>query len=237
MNLDFINPSPLFSFNLFGLEVDVSSSSVMSFAILIVLSIIMYYLGSNLEVIPKKKKQVISESIYGFLYDLISNNIGSKYLFTVPLLGTLFVYIVGMNVVGLFGLKPPTINFSTSFGLAIVAFLMIHAIAIKFGGLGGYLKSYTKPIAPLLPITIMERILFPLSLTLRLFGNILAATVIMTLLYETLLKLYYIGALVIPVPFHMYFDIFDGFLQGFIFTMLTMVQIKLLAEESSEEHE
>ncbi|MPN49895.1 ATP synthase subunit a [bioreactor metagenome] len=101
----------------------------------------------------------------------------------------------------------------------------------------GYLKSYIKPMPLLLPITLLERLIFPISLALRLFGNILAATVIMSLIYGALLEIQTAIGLVIPIPFHMYFDIFDGAIQAVIFTFLTMIQIKLIAEESSEEHE
>lgn len=232
-----MNEGPLKVFKLGNFNLEITKPMIVSFLVMIVLVLIFMYLGKDLKVIPNTKKQIVSESIYSFIHNLVSNNIGSKYTHTIPFLGTIFIYIVGMNVVGLFGIKPPTISLSTALGLGICSFFMIHATAIKYGGVGGYLKSYLKPMAPLLPITIMERVLFPLSLTLRLFGNILAATVIMSLLYSILLKLYYVGALLIPVPFHMYFDIFDGALQGFIFTLLTMIQIKLLAEESSEEHE
>ena len=232
-----MNEGPLTTLDLGFLEIGITRAMITSTAILLVLSAIFYYLGRNLEVVPKTKKQLISESIYTFIHGLISDNIGSRYTFLVPFLGTILIYIVGMNLVGLFGLKPPTISLSTALGFGISAFFLIHAIAIKYGGVKGYLKSYLKPMAPLLPITIMERFLFPISLTLRLFGNILAATVIMSLLYASLIKLYYIGAVFIPIPFHLYFDVFDGVLQGFIFTLLTMIQIKLLAEESEGEHE
>lgn len=235
--VDFLTEGPLYTFKIGTLDVNITKPMILMFAVMIVLCLLMIWLGSNLEVIPKKKKQIVSESIYGFISNLITSNIGQKYIFTVPLLGTMFVFIVGMNVVGLLGLKPPTTSFGVSMGFGVCAFIMIHAIAIKFGGVGGYIKSYAKPMPLLLPITLMERFIFPLSLTLRLFGNILAATVVMGLLYSVLLKLAYVGALVLPIPFSLYFDVFDGFLQGFIFTLLTMIQIKLISEEASEKHE
>jgi F-type H+-transporting ATPase subunit a len=88
------------------------------------------------------------------------------------------------------------------------------------------------------PLNLIERLTIPLSLGLRLFGNMFAASIMMELLYEGLIHISKIIpikipilATVIPIPFHMYFDMFDGAIQMFIFVMLTMVNIKITAEE------
>jgi F-type H+-transporting ATPase subunit a len=77
----------------------------------------------------------------------------------------------------------------------------------------------------MLPINIMERVMLPISLALRLFGNMLAATLVVELVYGALPK---IG---LPIIAHAYFDLFDGTIQMLVFSMLTMIQIKLIAEE------
>jgi F-type H+-transporting ATPase subunit a len=88
------------------------------------------------------------------------------------------------------------------------------------------------------PLNLIERLTLPLSLGLRLFGNMFAASIMMELLYEGLIHISKIIpikipilATVIPIPFHMYFDMFDGAIQMFIFVMLTMVNIKITEEE------
>ena len=96
---------------------------------------------------------------------------------------------------------------------------------------GHYLLAYTKPLIPLTPINIMERVMLPVSLSLRLFGNILAASIIMKIVYIALGGLLPpITQLIIPVPLHIYFDLFDGGVQMVIFMMLTMINIKVIAE-------
>jgi len=133
-------------------------------------------------------------------------------------------------MVGLFGIKPPTSDFSVSLGIALTTFFVIQGHTIKKLGLWGYFKGYASPVPLLLPINIMERIMLPISLSLRLFGNIFAATMIMELLYGALTGLNFIAAIGLPIPFHFYFDIFDGTIQMIIFVMLTMINIKITAE-------
>jgi len=232
----FITEGPLKVFWLNGIKIAITRPMLVCTGAMIALSLIMIYLGSGLKVLPTSKKQVAAETIYSFVHGIVKDNMGEKLISFVPFIGALIIYIMGQNMTGLFGFKPATSSFSTALGLGLTAFVMMHVNAIKTGGVGGYLKSYVKPMPFLLPITLMERIILPISLSLRLFGNILAAAVIMTLIYGALLGISTFAALIIPIPFHAYFDIFDGGLQAVIFTFLTMIQTKLLAEESSEHH-
>ncbi len=234
--VEFITQGPLKVFWIGGLKIAITKPMLVCTGAMIVLSLLMIYLASGLKVIPESKKQVAAETIYLFVHGIVKDNMGEKLIHFVPFIGSLIIYIMGQNMTGLFGFKPATSSFSTALGLGLSAVAMMHYNAIKTGGVGGYLKSYVKPMPFLLPITLMERIILPISLSLRLFGNILAAAVIMTLVYSTLIHINAFAALVIPIPFHAYFDIFDGGLQAVIFTFLTMIQMKLLAEESTEAH-
>lgn len=234
--VEFITQGPLKVFYIGSLRVALTMPMLVCTGVMIFLSLLMIYLGSGLEIIPGTKKQVIAESIYNMVHGLVKDNMGEKLLGFTPLIGALIVYLLGQNMAGLAGFKPATSSFSTALGLGLTAFTVMHVHAIKEGGILGYLKSYIKPMPFLMPITLMERVIFPVSLSLRLFGNILAATVIMTLVYKALMGIHTLAALVIPIPFHMYFDMFDSALQAVIFTFLTMIQIKLLANESKGEH-
>ena len=91
---------------------------------------------------------------------------------------------------------------------------------------GKYLVGYMHPFAFMAPINVMERVMLPVSLALRLFGNMLAATILVDLVYEALGKF----AIGLPIIVHGYFDLFDGTIQMLVFSMLTMIQIKLTAE-------
>jgi F-type H+-transporting ATPase subunit a len=104
------------------------------------------------------------------------------------------------------------------------------AYTIKKIGLLHYITGFGKPYAALAPMNIIERVMLPVSLSLRLFGNLTAGAVIMNLIYEKLMGLSVFAALVIPIPFHAYFDIFDGGIQMIIFVMLTMINLKIIAE-------
>ena len=235
--VDFITEGPLKIYNLGGLEIAITKPMLVSTGAMIILSLIFIYLGSNLKAIPVTRKQIVTETIYGFIKGIVDDNMGPTYQRFIPFIGALILYLLGQNFVALFGFKPPNSSFSTALGLGVISFVMIHANAVQTGGLKGYLQSYIKPMPFLLPITLLERIIFPISLSLRLFGNLLAGTVIMSLIYGSLLELQFFSSLVIPIPFHAYFDIFEGGIQAVIFTFLTMIQIKLIAEESTPGHE
>ena len=235
--VDFITQGPLWSYDLGPIRLAITKPMLVSTGVMIVLSLIFIFLGRNLKVIPETRRQRIAETLYSAIRGVVDSNMGAGYYRFIPFIGALIIFVLGNNFAALLGFKPPTSSFSTAFGLGVVSFLIIHINAVKTGGMKGYLKSYVEPMPFLLPITLLERLIFPVSLSLRLFGNILAATVIMSLIYGSLLQLNFFAALVIPMPFHAYFDIFEGGLQGVIFTFLTMLQIKLLAEESSEHNE
>ena len=95
----------------------------------------------------------------------------------------------------------------------------MEAAGIRKKGVGGWIKSFTEPIAIVTPINILEVFIKPLSLCMRLFGNVLGAFVIMELL-----KL--LVPVALPVPFSFYFDVFDGLIQAYVFVFLTSMYIK-----------
>jgi len=215
----------LFEIPLFGYNIGISESIVIQWVIMIILIVLSIVLTSNLKKVPDKKQTVV-EMFVNTVQKVVRENMGESYLGFVPFIGTLVLFILLMNIFGLFGFEPPTREYAVTIGLAAITFIIIQAYAIKKHGLLEYFIGFTKPIVPLLPINIMERVMLPVSLSLRLFGNITAGAVIMGLIYEGLGKF----AFAIPVPFHFYFDLFDGTIQMVIFVMLTMVNIKLIAE-------
>ncbi|PKM70034.1 MAG: F0F1 ATP synthase subunit A, partial [Firmicutes bacterium HGW-Firmicutes-18] len=103
-------------------------------------------------------------------------------------------------------------------------------------GIGKYLKGFTEPLLPMLPLNIIGELATPISLGFRLFGNIIGGLIIMNLIYSALAALssMLFGPAMIPVfqaglpaVLHVYFDLFAGVLQSFIFTMLTMVYVSM----------
>ena len=103
--------------------------------------------------------------------------------------------------------------------LALMSIILIQYAGIHKKGVKGWLKSFTEPIAIVTPINILELFIRPLSLCMRLFGNVVGAFVIMELI-----KL--LVPVVLPIPFSFYFDIFDGLIQAYVFVFLTSLFIK-----------
>ena len=140
-----------------------------------------------------------------------------------PLFGTLILMMLASNLIGLIGLQNPTSNVSFNATLAITMWLMIQGNAIKKGGLVARMKELTEPMVLLTPLNIIGELALPISLTMRLFGNILAGSIITMLVYTLIKLLMPWGVLGLAVtPFlHMYFDIFSGVIQTYIFFTLS----------------
>lgn len=155
-------------------------------------------------------------------------NMGAKYgpRFS-NYIGALFMFIFCSNISGLLGLRPPTADYSVTLALALMTFVIIHFNGFKHQKL----KHVTDLFHPLLltPINIIGEFAVPVSMSLRLFGNIMSGTVMMTLVYGLIPK---VLTLVWPSVLHAYFDLFSGAIQSYVFCMLTMVFTKnAIAEE------
>lgn len=226
-----MHPSePIFSFNIGKLIIDIKHESIVMFAIVIIIGVIAWWSTRDLKHKPTGKKQIIVEYIYSIIRNVVNDNMGEKYEDIIPFVGTLGIFLLVMNFTGLIGISPPTKNFSVTISLGLVSFFTIHAYTIKKVGLGHYFLGYGQPMLMMLPLNILEKIMLPISLALRLFGNILAATFLVDLVYESLSKVAWIAQIGLPVPLHAYFDIFDGVIQMVIFVMLTMINIKITLE-------
>lgn len=221
-----VEQSPIiYSHNFGAFTLDITTSVVVQWVIIAILGIGSFLLTRNLKEKPDKKQAAL-EKIYDTVKSVVSSTMGESYLNFLPYIGSLMIYLIFLNFLGLIGIKPPTQDLSVTAGLAITTFVTIHYTAIKRNGFGGYLKGYFHPFAFMAPINVMERVMLPVSLALRLFGNMLAATILVDLVYEALGHF----AIGIPIIVHGYFDLFDGTIQMLVFSMLTMIQIKLTAE-------
>ena len=126
------------------------------------------------------------------------------------------------NLLGLLGLQPPTSNLSVNVTLALMMFLLIQYNGIRKGGLLARMKELTEPMFFLTPLNIIGELALPISLSLRLFGNILAGSIIMALVYYMMTSFMPFGALgyLFTPLLHAYFDIFSGLIQTYIFFTL-----------------
>ena len=221
----------IFSFYLGKIAIDIKPEAIVELVIVLLILALAWWSTRNMQIKPTKK-QTIVEWIYNMLNNAVVSNVGESFIGIVPFIGTLGIFVLVMNLTGLVGISPPTKNFSVTLTLGLMSFVMVQGYAIKKHGIGGYFKGYLEPVSFILPITILERVMLPISLSLRLFGNMLAATFIVELVYESLEKIAWFAQLVIPIPLHLYFDIFDGGIQAVIFVMLTMINIKIVSEHN-----
>lgn len=133
-------------------------------------------------------------------------------------IGVAFLFIIVSNLSGLFGLRPPTADFGITFPLGLITFVMIQYQGIKWQK-WGRLKGMFEPFFLFFPINVISEFATPVSLSLRLFANILSGTMMMALIYGLLPKFI---PWVWPAALHAYLDVFAGALQAYVFTMLTM---------------
>ena len=134
------------------------------------------------------------------------------------------LYIGCSNLIGVFGIKPPTKDLNVTAALALMAIILVQAASIRQNKVGGRLKGFTKPSKVITPLNVMELAIRPLSLCMRLFGNVMGAFVVMKLLEHLV-------PVILPAVFSLYFDFFDGLLQAYVFVFLTGLYIKEAVEE------
>lgn len=208
----------------------ISETIVVQWCIILILGIVSYLLTRNLKRIPNKK-QVVLEALYSYAKGLVDTNMGESFTSYLPYVGTLVVYLMAMNLTGLIGIEPPTRDISVTAALGLTSFFVVNLTAMKRKGVWGYTKALGKPYLLMLPLNILERVTLPISLALRLYGNMYAATLLIGLVYDALnsfaLGIAQIG---LPIIVHGYFDLFDGTIQMMVFTMLTIINIKITAE-------
>lgn len=207
----------VFTIPIFG-GIPVSSSVVVTWIIMAVIILLSIIFTRNLKLVPDKK-QVVIEAFVSFLRNFCRDQVGEKGMRYFPYLSTVLIYLGFSNLIGLFGFIPPTKDLNVTAALALMSIILIEVAGIRAKGTKGWLKSFTKPVAIITPLNVLEIGIRPLSLCMRLFGNILAATIIMEMLKA-------IVPVFIPVVFSLYFDIFDGLIQAYVFVFLTSLYIE-----------
>lgn len=194
--------------------IGIAESVVVTWIIMAVLVIASIFLTRNLKVENPGKRQLALEAAVGGLFHFFDDILGKDGRRYVPYLMTVALYIGVSNIIGIFGFKPPTKDLNVTIALAVMSIVLIEYSGFHKKGLKGFIRSFIEPVPVLLPINIMELFIKPVSLCMRLFGNILGAFVIMELLKA-------IVPVIVPIPFSAYFDLFDGLIQAYVFVFLT----------------
>ena len=221
---------PIFSYPIGNFSFDITAGIIIEWIVILILGISAFLLTRNLKLRPNKTQSGL-EKIYQTIRDFMVNTMGEEYESFLPYIGTLMIYLLTLNLVGVLGFRPPTSDLSITVSFALSTFLVVNINAIRKNGIIGFGKGLVHPFVPMLPLNIVERFILPVSLSLRLFGNMIAAVILLELVYEKLGHVSMFAQIGLPIIAHAYFDLFDGLIQMIVFTMLTMINIKVIADE------
>lgn len=201
--------------------------------ITIILCILIIILGTKikkLDPLGKTPKWIVPFiAITEIINNFVKQNIGKRWKSYAPYFLALGIFLFVANTASIWGISNPTNYIMVNAALAVLSFLIIQGSGIASNGILGYLKSFIEPIPLMLPINIISEISLPLSLTLRLFGNILSSTVMSTMIVGLF------GYAAIPaIPIiNAIFDIGFGVIQTMVFVILTIIfaSMKIKDEE------
>ena len=213
----------VFSYELFGQTVWITTTHVCLLIVMLILSVFAIAAGRAMKratLVPGTFQNIV-EIIVEFLDGMISSALGKHASKFANYIGTIFIFILISNISGILGLRPPTADYGVTLPLGLVTFVIVFCCKIKYQKVSGFIKGLCDPWPFWAPINIIGDVAVPISLSLRLFANVLSGTVMLALLYGLLGKLALIGS----PALHVYFDLFSGAIQTYVFCMLTMTYI------------
>jgi len=220
--MDF-NIKNLWVVHLAGTEVWITETILNTWVImllLIVLAIVVRIKLRTFRKIPAGIQNAI-EAVIEFYDSFIQSTVGERFMYLGNWFFMVFAFVLVSNLSGIIGVRPPTADWTTTFALALATFILIQVMGISQRR-GRYVKSFFEPNFIFLPLNLIGELARPISLSFRLFGNVLAGMIIMSLVYG-LFPVYL--RFIVPAALHAYFDLFSGVLQTYIFCMLSLTFI------------
>lgn len=231
-------------------DITITETLVVSWIVMIVITGLCIWMTRDLKITGISKRQAAAEYLVNLANDFVRNNMGDtkKWAPMIPFIAALFSTSLISNLICLTGLRSPTADLSVEAAWAVLVFVIITGTKIKTSGILGYLKGFTTPIPLMTPFNILSECATPVAMACRHFGNILSGIVIDGLIYWALslassallgllpgvlgdvlsqIPILQVG---IPAVAGLYFDWFTGFMQAFIFCMLTTMYIANAAE-------
>ena len=216
----------------------ITESQVNSWLVVLALLFLSLYMTHGIRAGRKTKRQVIAEWIVEKTEDLVKGNMGDYFLGFAPFVAAIMAISAFSSLLSLLGLFPPTSDLNVVGGWAILVFFLITWYKLKCGPVY-YLKSFCEPVAFFAPINIVSELATPVAMSFRHYGNVLSGIVISVLVSAGLsglsnLLLGWLPGVLGEIPFlriglpavlSVYFDLFSGCLQAFIFAMLTMLYV------------
>lgn len=237
MDVSINGPRIYFTIPILG-GIDITETIINSFIVIILVAVICKILTHKMEKVPRKTTQKIAEIIVKTIDNLVVSTMGKNNIGFTPYILTLFCASIFGSLISLVGLRSVTADINTTLTWALMTFFLIHGFGVRKKGIS-YFKGFIQPYALLLPLNLISEIATPISLTFRHFGNIVSGMIISTLVYAGLASasaaIFNIGIPFlqagIPAVLSLYFDLFAGAMQAFIFCMLTMVFVSNAASE------
>lgn len=236
-----MNIREIFRFSIGKFSIVVTESMITMWIVMIALIVFAYIFSRNLKVIPGKKQSLIEVAIE-YVGKMCKDSMGHYWSAFIPYIATVALFLILCNMISIFNIiptgedlykltgieffqkipnysiTPPTKDINVAAAMAVSTILVMIGSCIYYKGFFGWVKSLFKPVAIMFPMNILELCLKPLSLCLRLFGNILGAFIAMEITYSLMPAF-------APVIMSAYFDIFDGILQAYIFVFLSTIYI------------
>lgn len=220
----------------------ISESVVTGWLVIVIVAIVCHILTKDLKKIPETKRQCAAEYIVKTVNNMIEVNMDKESMPYAPYIAAVFAYIIVGTLISMVGFRSITADISVTGGLAAMTFVLITYTKIKTNGVGGYFKQFINPL------NIISEVATPVAMALRLFGNVAGGMIITLILYIALgsasgalynvmgippigdpvngyvFNIFQIG---IPAVLSIYFDLFSGAIQSYVFIMLTMAYIKM----------
>lgn len=210
--------SPITSTVVFHLgPVPITRPVVTTWLIIVVLAVLCRLVTHRLQRMPDGRQAVV-ESLVNGMAGQIEDIVRKDSRPFLPLLGTLFIFLVVANLSGLVpGVEAPTGRIETPAALALIVFFSVHYFGARSRGLRGYLASFAEPRLIMLPLNVLSEITRTFSLMVRLFGNIMSGEFLIALVVA-------LAGLFVPIPL-MVLEVLVGIVQAYIFTVLASVFI------------
>lgn len=215
----------------------ISESVVTGWLVILIVLAVCLILTRNLQKVPTSKRQCAAEYIVETVNNMIGANMGSDSMAYAPYIAAVFAYILIGTLISMIGFRSITADISVTGSLALMTFVLITYTKIRSHGIGKYLLSFVNPL------NIISEVATPVAMALRLFGNVAGGMIITVILYAALgaasgsvynllgftADAYYFNIFQIGIPavLSIYFDLFSGAIQSYVFIMLTMAYIKM----------
>lgn len=217
-----------------GYGLPVTSVITTTWFIMLAIFLLFKFGTKKLSIVPGKLQTAL-EGYYLFIDSLVGQMLGKWKVKYIGYIGTLFMFILTSNILsfipipavsynnGIFEIYPafksPTGDLNTTAGLALLTTVTFLMTSFKLNGVVGHIKGMFEPIPIMFPLNVIGELAKPTNISVRLFGNLFAGSIILGLMYKA-------APLLVPIPLHCYFDLFGGTVQTFVFTMLSLVYIQ-----------